>query len=138
MSQHFWYLRVKKTQPCQIQEALPHLVGVIGKKHKIVFSKIRKNLIIDFLFFLLKMYSIYTIFIYRLSSSRITEASDHIYARVQPKDKRISTASSASMASAVAASATLQPPNLLDLIPPPPTYPPSPRSPLIPRPRSKQ
>ena len=81
-----------------------------------------------------------------ISSSRITEASDHIYARVQPKDKRISTTSSASMASASATSASTsattaalvpstsqhQPPNLLDLIPPPPTYPPSePRTPLI-------
>jgi hypothetical protein len=56
----------------------------------------------------------------RLSSSRLTENSDHIYALVQPKDQRFSTASSASMASA--------PPNLLDLIPPPPSYPPpSPR-----------
>ena len=69
--------------------------------------------------------------LFRLSSSRVTEASDHIYARVQPKDKRISTASSASMGS-------FQPPNLLDLIPPPPTYPPSPRSPsLVPHRRSR-
>lgn len=58
----------------------------------------------------------------RLSSSgRLTEVgSDHIYAIVQPKDKRISTASSS------AASSSQPPPNLLDLIPPPPTYPPSP------------
>ena len=57
----------------------------------------------------------------RLSSSRLTETSDHIYAMVQPKDKRISTTSSASLASS-----SQPPPNLLDLIPPPPTYPPSP------------
>ncbi len=57
----------------------------------------------------------------RLSSSHLTECSDHIYALVQPKDKRMSTTSSASLASS-----SQPPPNLLDLIPPPPTYPPSP------------
>ena len=37
----------------------------------------------------------------RLSSSRLTETSDHIYAMVQPKDKRMSTTSSASLASSL-------------------------------------
>ena len=37
----------------------------------------------------------------RLSSSRLTETSDHIYAMVQPKDKRMSTTSSASLGSSL-------------------------------------
>ena len=57
----------------------------------------------------------------QLFSHFATDGSDHIYAIVQPKDKRISTTSSASLASS-----SLPLPNLLDLIPPPPTYPPSP------------
>ena len=62
----------------------------------------------------------------RLSSSRLTENSDHIYAMVQPKDKRFSMASSASLSS----HAPLHAPNLLDLIPPPPSSPP-PSTPIL-------
>ena len=64
----------------------------------------------------------------RLSSSRLTEASDHIYAMVQPKDKRFSMTSSASLSSHPPSTSTA--PNLLDLIPPPPSYPP-PSTPVL-------
>ena len=58
-------------------------------------------------------------------SSHLTENSDHIYAMVQPKDKRFSMTSSASLSSHAPMA-----PNLLDLIPPPPSYPP-PSTPVL-------